>query len=180
MHKHGRTEHAEDDVRPPLDIGKRRRDKIRQREIENPVRGRAQADALGSVFERKHLAAVDPARRRPGEAVDADEDVGAGDHAGRGRAADRPAQVGVAVDAGDGVSVGGHEAGDGEVQDAAEEGAGEEEGAAADAVDVGEHDAGCYQEDYVLDCRAVEGYVAGLRRVVLVDWSGNCAGLGWG
>ena len=50
MQRHDGTEYPEDDVRLPLDVGKRRGDEICQCEVEDPVAGCGQADALSTIF----------------------------------------------------------------------------------------------------------------------------------
>lgn len=63
MEGHGRAENAEDDVRLPLDVGEGGRNEIGERKVEDPVAGRGETDALGSVFEREDFGSVDPAGR---------------------------------------------------------------------------------------------------------------------
>jgi hypothetical protein len=63
MEGHGRAENAEDDVRLPLDVGEGGSDEIGERKVEDPVAGRRETDALGSVFERKDFGGVDPGGR---------------------------------------------------------------------------------------------------------------------
>lgn len=48
------------DVGLPLNVGERRGHKVRKREVKNPIRGCRDPDSLGTVFEGKHLGAIDP------------------------------------------------------------------------------------------------------------------------
>lgn len=63
MDGHGGTEHAEDNVRPPLDVGEGRSDKEREGKVEDPVGSRGKTDTFGAVFQRKDLGAIDPCGR---------------------------------------------------------------------------------------------------------------------
>lgn len=137
MEGHNGTKHAENDIRLPLDIRKGRRHKIRQCKVKDPIARRTQSHALRSVLEWKHFRGVDPGRRRPGETVHGDEDVGERDDGFAWGAGDFPLQRGVAVYFVDGVAVDGHDGGDGVVDDHAEDCAGDKQEAPADAVDVG-------------------------------------------
>lgn len=76
MEGHYGTEHTEDDVCLPLDIRKRGSNEVRQRKVKNPITRCTESHALGSVLEREDFRRVDPCRRRPGETVHGDEDVG--------------------------------------------------------------------------------------------------------
>lgn len=136
MHRHRRAEHAEHDIRPPLDVHKCRRHEVAQREIEDPVRARAQRDRLPPDSQRIQLRRVDPADGPPRRREARDKKIRAGDDGLRRGARDLPTLLGRAVrvfgrrravrrhQAGVGVHPGGHE-----------EGADEEGPAAAPAVD---------------------------------------------
>jgi hypothetical protein len=63
MEGHDRAENAEDDVRLPFDVGEGGSNEIGQRKVEDPVAGRGEADALGSVFEREDFGGIDPGGR---------------------------------------------------------------------------------------------------------------------
>lgn len=87
---HHRAEDAEDDVGFPLDIGKGGCDKVSEREVEDPVRGRGDANAFSPVLQGENFRAVDPCCRGlcsisvclmcleatyPGQAIKADENI---------------------------------------------------------------------------------------------------------
>lgn len=124
-----------------------------------PVGGCGQAHTVGTVPEREHLGAVNPANGCPRETVDTDEDVRHGNDTLGGRTVDGPRQV---IHAGlvlDRVAVHGHHAGGGEVDDCADDGAAKKKLAASDAVDEGEDATGGDEEDDVLDDGRGEGGV---------------------
>lgn len=62
MQRHDGTEYPEDDVRLPLDVGKRRGDEICQCEVENPVAGCGQADTLSTIFQGENFRGINPCR----------------------------------------------------------------------------------------------------------------------
>jgi len=55
MKRHHGAEHPEDNICLPLDVGERRRHKVRQCEVENPIARSRKADAFGTIFEREYL-----------------------------------------------------------------------------------------------------------------------------
>lgn len=90
MASHHRAENAEDDVGFPLDVGEGRGDEVSEREVEDPVSGRRNANPFGPVLERENFRAVNPCRRGlclisvcpvslgatyPGQAIKADENI---------------------------------------------------------------------------------------------------------
>jgi len=89
--------------------------------IESPISGSREPNTLRSILEWKHLGAVHPPRRRPGQPIDADEYVAHGYHRFARSTGDFPFQLVVAVDAVDGVAECGHVCGDDEVQTAADD-----------------------------------------------------------
>ena len=93
-----KAEDAEDDVRAPDDVLERRRHEVGEREVEDPVSRRREADALGAVLQREDLRDVDPRARRPREAVHGDKEIRARDDALRRRPSHLPDDVLVSVD----------------------------------------------------------------------------------
>lgn len=165
---HDGTKHAEDDVGLPLDVGKGRGDKVRQCKVEDPVACRGQSHTLGAVLQREDFRCVNPCCRGPGETVYADKDVRERNDGLAWRPGDLPLEAIVAVDAVDGVAAGGHDGGDGVVDDHADDGAGQQQQAPTDAVDVGEDDAGRDDEDDVLDDGGVERGITALHPLAII------------
>lgn len=62
MQRHNGTEYPEDNVRLPLNVGKCRGNKICQCEVENPVAGCGQADALSTIFQGEDFRGINPCR----------------------------------------------------------------------------------------------------------------------
>lgn len=60
---HDGAEHAEDDVRLPLNVGECGRNEECQSEVEDPICCGGETDAFGAVFEGKDFGAVDPGGR---------------------------------------------------------------------------------------------------------------------
>ena len=100
-------------VRLPCNVLERRRQEVRQREVEDPVRCRAETDTLGAVLEREDFTAVDPSGWCPGQAVDTGKYVGESDDGLAWGACDRELEVFIAEDVVDGLAVGCHYAGSG-------------------------------------------------------------------
>ena len=90
MNSHGGAEDTEKYVCLPLDVHKRRRDEVRQSEVESPVRGSSKSNSLATESEREELRRVDPGYGTPGRSVGSDEEVRAGDDALSCSAADDP------------------------------------------------------------------------------------------
>ncbi len=154
MHEHGHTKHAEEDIRLPLNILKRRRHEVAKREVEGPIPRRRERDGFPAHAQRVEFGGVDPRYGAPGGRVGGDEEVAAGDEALGGGAGDGPRCFGgfAADAAGTGVvPVGFENAGVGEEPGHHEGGADEEGGATAPAVDVEEGGDGHDDVDDVLD-----------------------------
>jgi hypothetical protein len=99
--------------------------------VEEPVRGRRHRETFCADFEREDLACYDPGDRTPGGREEEDVDADEGDGGALG------GEVEGEGEASDGVLAGvdGAEGGNDELRDAHPDGAGEEEGAAAEFVD---------------------------------------------
>jgi len=96
---HGEAEDTENDVGPPLDVGKGWCDEVRKREVENPVCGGRETDTGSAVLEREDFGRVNPTARCPGESVESDKDITDGDDAlGSVVVVDLPSKDSVAID----------------------------------------------------------------------------------
>ena len=158
MDKHRRAEDAEHDIHLPLDVDKRRRDEVAEREVEDPVARRAQRNGLASDTQWEQLGRVDPADGAPGGCEGRDEEVCAGDDGAAGPTADLPGLLGDAADAAGrrGLAVGGQQTGVGE-HPGHHEGCSDKKGhSAAPAVDIDESENGHEDVDDVLDARGDE------------------------
>ena len=163
MHQHGGVEDAEDDVRLPLDVDEGGGHEVAEGEVEGPVGRGGERDGLAAHAQRVEFRRVDPGDGAPGGRVGGDEEVGAGDDGFGGGPADGPGGFGRVVDAvGAGVvAVGLEEATVGEHPGHHAQGAEEEGGAPAPAVDEEEGRDGEEDVDDVLDARGDEERVAG-------------------
>lgn len=90
MHQHREVEHAEDDVRLPLDVDKRRRDEVAQGEVEGPIRRRGERNGFPAHAQWLQFGRVNPGDGAPGGGVGGDEEVGASDDGFGWRAGDCP------------------------------------------------------------------------------------------
>lgn len=143
-----------------------------------PVAGSRQTNALGTILKGENLTGVDPRNGGPGEAVDSDKDVGQGNN-GLGRLPlDSPLENFVAfilcqlltyraykqltINAVDRVAVDSHNSSAGEVKNTTDDSTNDEKPSTAEAVDEGQDDTGCHEEDDILDDGGCQGNVASL------------------
>lgn len=203
MRSHHSTKCAEDHVSLPLDIGEGGRDEECQGEVETvrdvsnfasmkrlcnpvvhlrPVGSGRETNADGTVLEREHLGAVDPANRSPCQSVDSDKDVAERNDTFGWCATNFPTKdiiswktsdfiftvrlmlVTLTIDAVDRMPVRGHDTSSGEVDDATDNGTTNQESSAADAVNDGKDTAGGHQEDHVLNDGRGQGYISTLQK----------------
>ena len=162
MHQHREIEHAEDDVRFPLDVHEGGRDEVAQGEIEGPVGGGGERDGFPAHAQRVEFRGVDPGDGAPRWGVRGDEEVGAGDDGFGGGTRDGPGGFWGIVDAvGAGVvAVRLQEAAVGEHPGHHAQGAEQEGGATPPAVDEEEGWDGEDHVDDVLDAGGDKKIVA--------------------
>lgn len=140
VEEHAGVEDAEEDVHLPADGDEGRGHEVGEREVEDPVSRGGERDGLAAHAEGVQFGGVNPRDRSPGGGEAGDEEVGAGDDGFGGGAGDGPGGLRGVVDAvGAGVvAEGGEQAGVGEHEGHHPDGAEEEGGPPAPAVDVEE------------------------------------------
>lgn len=153
MDSHRSAEDPENDVHLPLDVDKRRWDEIRQREVEDPVRSRAQRDSLTTDAEREQFRWVYPGHRSPRRCIGGNKEVGAGDDGASGRSTDDPRFLRHTSQAARGcrMAVGSEQTRVGEHEDCHQGSANEEWPATAPTVDEDESEYGHKDVDYILN-----------------------------
>lgn len=152
------VEGGKDHVHLPVDAPQQRRDGEGEGAVPRPVGRGREGNGLGADLGGEDFRRVGPGGGAPGDGEGADEEVGHGDDGlGHGRVADeRPgdgAEVGVAVRA----AVGAFERADDEEEGHHAEGAEEEGGTSAPAVEVEDRGEGQGDVEDVLDRRRQEG-----------------------
>lgn len=154
------AEYAKDDVRAPLDVLKRGRDKVRKSEIEEPVGGRGKANALGTVLQREDFRDEDPCARSPCQPVEPDKDIAARNNTGGVAPVHLPLDVGVVANMGDRVTTCGHQTGNSEVERSHGDTTVDEQRTTAKLVNEAQSD-GCSDDEYdVLNGRRDEVHVS--------------------
>lgn len=99
VHQHRQVEHAEDDVRLPLDVDERGRDEVAEGEVEGPVRRGGERDGFAADAQGVEFRRVDPGDRAPAGGVGCDEEVRTSNNSLRRRARNLPRGFGSISDA---------------------------------------------------------------------------------
>lgn len=151
MNDTAEAEHAKDDICAPLDVLECGWNEICKREVEDPVRSCSETDALCTVLQRENLGDENPCTGSPCQAVESDKDVTACNDTGSIATVYLPFDVVVSSNIGNGVTAGGHQASNSEVEGPHSYTTIDEQRATTKSVDEAESDGCGDQEDNVLD-----------------------------